>query len=659
MLTGTVKFKKWIRIVAMTLCMALIFTSFPPLAYAAVSVEDESVEDEADINENEELEEDVTLEKNFSKESIVSEESTEDVTIFDCGGGKNVAIFHSQNVRFENEDGKLTEYDPELVSIEGSKSEGGKRLSGYELENSQGDKKQYLPLVLSEDTPLLMENGEYSIEMAPIDNADLGEVETEKEPVATIYESVEDKEVKAVYESTDETISYEYTSLADGIKETIVLNERPESNVFTYKLTLKNMTAHLLEDENIIVLKDEKTEKDVAIIDKPFMNDKSGEAYSEDITYTLTEKTDGEYEISLTASREYLDDEERLYPVEIDPTATWKDNEKFVDTYVINGSTYANTNFYSEDAKVMPVGDATKGTYRTYVKIPYLKTTLEDKYIDSAYLTVYETANSKANQKVRINRIIESWSVSTITWNSRPDLHTNDYVFQFTTTGEKYAAHNIKMTNTVRSYINETNNLNYGIAFRNFSDTPEYAEFYGSRATSTSYRPKLVVTYYDKPTSVTSITTSRKETDDTYTNSIYMKEGERMYVGWDGIESHNLADVQFKIIAADENTPEPTSVSSSGIDLTQYRSLEVAASDATNVKVPYSIYLPEGKYRIYIRGKDAGGMYGGGKYKIFYVDGDAPTLTGVSVSPATTSTSLTNDRTPTLTWTATMQTFQR
>ena len=646
--------KRAIRLIALILSIALIFTSFPSFAYAAVEEifsEPDAGQDVA--NEEESLADTLILEEDASEDNVITEENTEDSTTFDLGNGKKMVIYHGQNVRYE-EDGELIDYDPSLVEVdEDDRSENGKNLKGYRFENKQGDKKQYMPEELSEETPIRMENGKYSIEMVPIENQNVESVSLETEETLTPYETVEEKEVKAIYELSDKKQRYEYTSLSDGIKETIVLEENPENNVFTFNLNLDGLIAELNEEENIILLKDKENEELQAVIEKPFMNDKSEEAYSEDLSYSVKEgEDDGEYVVELTVSRDYLDDEERIYPVTIDPTATWKGEDTFLDVYVVSGSVYGDINFYDSSTKVMPVGkDANSYTYRTYIKFPNLKANLDDKYIHTAYLTVYETAQSKADQTIRINRVTESWTTSSITWNNKPS-HYSTSANSFTTTGETYASHKVGVTTMCRNFVNENDNPNYGIVLRNTTTSPTYAEFFGSRTSASSYRPKLVITYYDKPTAASSISTSRKTSDTTYYKSSYMKESYRMYVNWSGIESHNLADVQYKIIAGNDSTPDPTSISSDEVDLTNYRSLGVSTASGTNVSVPYSPSLPAGKYRLYIRGKDAGGMYGAAKYKVFYVDDDTPTLSNVKSSPSTTSTSKTNDLTPTISWTA-------
>lgn len=105
---------------------------------------------------------------NVGQKTALEAESTKNSTTFRLPDGKKKTVFYSQDVRFENEEGKLEDYDPSLIKIQDSKSKQGKDLSGYQYENKAGDKKHYFPEELTQETPVLMENGKYEISFAPI-----------------------------------------------------------------------------------------------------------------------------------------------------------------------------------------------------------------------------------------------------------------------------------------------------------------------------------------------------------------------------------------------------------------------------------------------------------------------------------------------------------
>lgn len=102
------------------------------------------------------------------EENIV--ERTTDTTTYDLGNGKIQTVYHGSDVRFEDEDGTLVDYDPALVEIRNDETEQSQPLSGYAYENKEGDKKQYLPDTISEDTPLIMESEGYHVHMSPAED---------------------------------------------------------------------------------------------------------------------------------------------------------------------------------------------------------------------------------------------------------------------------------------------------------------------------------------------------------------------------------------------------------------------------------------------------------------------------------------------------------
>lgn len=359
------------------------------------------------------------------QKEVVKEESTKDSTTFQMSDGKKQTVFYGQDVRFENEDGKLQDYDPSLVQVKEQKSDQGEDLSDYQYENKEGDKKHYLPKNLSEETPVLMENGDYQISIAPIYGQDakkeeeaktddqvtdtvedavsqaneavrsitndgtsseekteasddtedaltsvkqLERRELEDASVEDAEENVDEKQVKVSYESQKKECTFSYQSLNMGIKESIVLTKAPEGNVLRFRFKAKGLIPKKNTMDGGISFLDEKTEEIVATLEAPSMNDKTENAYSEKLSYDIEEDgEEGSYLLTLHLDEDYFKDKDREYPVTIDPTVTWTGSTDFWDVYVINGS-YKDTNFYDSGVTVMMAGKAKQGVYRTYLR---------------------------------------------------------------------------------------------------------------------------------------------------------------------------------------------------------------------------------------------------------------------------------------------------
>ena len=167
----------------------MIFTSIPAIAFAETntSSKDSDTGKEVISEEQQKLEDTLALEEDVSEENFIEEESTEDMSVFQLEGNPKKAIFYSDAVRFEDEDGNLCDYQPELVETTADAPD------GYSYENKAGDSKQYLPETLTEDTPVLLEKDKYRISILPCDgNIENSNAEIKSEETVNLYEQVEE-----------------------------------------------------------------------------------------------------------------------------------------------------------------------------------------------------------------------------------------------------------------------------------------------------------------------------------------------------------------------------------------------------------------------------------------------------------------------------------
>lgn len=247
-----------------------------------------------------------------SEEDVIESENTENSTTFDIGDRKKKVIYYGGDVRYEDEDGSLVDYDPSLVEVAEGTSENGEDLSGYVYENASGDKKQYLPQELGSDTPVRMEYEGHSISFTPLvgnekkeesvslDDAteeanDFASIEAVKDPsireetVTDAYEQEQEKPLTAVYDAGT-SMDIEYQSMEDGVKESIVLKEQPATGVFQYEIKTGGLAVRKNSTDEGLTFYDPETERILASMAAPNMNDASGKAYSEELECTLEAK---------------------------------------------------------------------------------------------------------------------------------------------------------------------------------------------------------------------------------------------------------------------------------------------------------------------------------------------------------------------------------
>ena len=622
------------RITAMTLALCMFGTcgDWSPIAKAA-GKEEETVATETTI-----VAESYEEPKNITKTEL-KEERTRNTTTWQLSDGHKQVVYYSNDVRFEDDNGKLVDYDASLISVQQAKSVEGADLEGYAYENKQGDMKHYIPKEMDENTPLRLENGEYSLEVSPmfVTSKDTKEVAVQKEKVTDIYGKTKEKKVAAVYEATDKTLELEYVPFDMGVKENIILNEKPDTNVWQFSFTLGGgLIAKKDAGAEGISFYTKEEQELVGGIQVPYMNDATGKNYSEAITYDLetVSEEEGRYILTMTVDTDYLNSEKTVYPVTIDPSYTWNGNSALYDVYVLSGTDYVNMNFYSNTSTCIYAGRTkANGKQHTYIGFKDLATKVKGYSVASAKLTMYETGGGTAGETVEAHRVKEEWNKATICWNNRA-FYNAAVISSFINKAKENNLVSLDLTSYVRNIAEGTED--YGIMLRTTTEeVSKYSKFYGSRHASTQYRPKLTVTYIEKPTEASSVSVA----------SYWLKKDAAAKVTWKGINSSALKNIQYRVALLSDDGKEFVNT-----EYAPYASNPVIGTTASGTASIKTSALGEGCFRVYVRGVDKYGSVGKGKGASFVVDGTAPTLTSASITPTTSATAGSNNARPTIKW---------
>ena len=406
----------------------------------------------------------------------------------------------------------------------------------------------------------------------------------------------------------------------NGIKENIILNKKPSTNKFSYELICSGMVPSIPEVGGVL-FNDKETGKEKGAILVPYMTDSSENgAYSEDLHYSLEEidKSKDKYKLTLTVSKEYLNDESRVYPVIIDPTYTAAAPNGAKDVYIESG--YPTSNFYVSTIRKMPIGyGSTDKVCRTLMKFQELNAKISKNYVTSATLKLYELSNGSPFSTVEVHKNVSTWALGEVTWNKRPQWTSTVYASKKLSNAS--GAQSLNITKLVQEWARGTQ-ANWGILLKasvESSGTKNYNSFHGTRSSTAAKRPTLTVNYTvpsPKPPGKAEVTVNGAKT--VYVNN---KNGDKaLAVKWTGITSNCLEAVQARHIRykADnvfDNATETMAYKNTGI---------VAASGTYNTKAALSSGWTEGRYGIGIRGVDKGNNKGSGTYCYVYVDNTAP-----------------------------------
>ncbi|WP_083752044.1 RHS repeat-associated core domain-containing protein [Saccharothrix sp. ALI-22-I] len=200
----------------------------------------------------------------------------------------------------------------------------------------------------------------------------------------------------ATYTEVQPGVDLKLESQPGGVKETLVLT-RPGATSFTFPLTLKNLTAHV--ENNQVLLKDDKNTTR-AVIPPGDMVDANG-IRSTAVTYALTSHN-GRPALQLTLDTTWLN--QAAYPVAVDPTVQLPVAGEAADS-----SLYVNGTTSAPGGQTLGVGP----NAASYLRFGSLVDKLRNHTIFGAQLwLVNYDSDSCRPRNVTVHPVTESWTSS-------------------------------------------------------------------------------------------------------------------------------------------------------------------------------------------------------------------------------------------------------
>ena len=449
----------------------------------------------------------------------IEELREENVKHFRMPDGKYKAVVYSEPVHRRDSEGNWQDINNTLVATEEDgvtnyATFDGRIKFSKNIKNANGRLFE------------LSENG-YKISLSLIDenvkssSADIKNHGGKRKP--TIFDSEEkklekmkevDNLTKVKYNDIREDIDIEYEIYSNNIKESIIVNSRQSEYEYSFKLKLNKLTAMLNEDGTVSIM-DEETGRSIYSMPAPFMFDDNG-VLSTDVYYTLTQKGKYEYELTVTASTEWINATGRKFPVTIDPTI--ETNTSYGEAYV--SSANPNSNYKKPSDGQLLVST----THRTFLKfeMPTLSAsaTILDAVLDiKFYFTSGESANISAYT------VPYSWNENTITWNNSVAANTiaensvTPFVYEYLSSGSgtelNPAYMYLDMTSVVKDwYAGKPNN---GIAIKTSSGSVIFKGYNSGE----NLRPTLELTYVESNSILQGTYFARNVEEDKYMQTIF------------------------------------------------------------------------------------------------------------------------------------------
>lgn len=360
--------------------------------------------------------------------------------------------------------------------------------------------RQYIEISNPGTEPENTETNNGDVVLYSIDNTeDTADTESTDEEKLSVEEWIQ-KEVKSSssikYVNYSEGIDLRYDLIGDTLKEYIILKKVPDTNQFTFDMTFTELTPTLNEDKSITLANAEG--EIIFTIPAPYMADDAGNV-SYDCAYGLAETEDG-YTLTITVSEEWLNAEDRVYPVMIDPAliqtkyGSDKNTDLITEYYSFGNNNHAvGTGFI-----YMGRDSGSAGTYVTYMKANVLPALPFNCMPTKGYFHLghyeYSTNNSVMTELTMSARRADS---SASWYTNYIDNTVLDYTVLSQSSTGKYVSWDI--TDAVKEWYNDKN-TNTGIVFVPDGDmTTNCAKAtligYNNASFAPNCQPKFVVFY--------------------------------------------------------------------------------------------------------------------------------------------------------------------
>ena len=258
----------------------------------------------------------------------------------------------------------------------------------------------------------------------------------------------------AVYEEIFDRVHLEYLLQGDTLKENIVLTGRLEGYAFDFAVSAPGMTLRLLEDGSVAAFAaedaasrpgvetaaagsaldesdgsapDENADSAAAsgaifVIPAPFMYDAGGES-SAAVHYELTGGEEDCWRLRTVADAAWINDEERVFPVVIDPAIRTEQNESSIRSSYVSSAypTRAmNQTVWMEVGRYHDGQNVTTSRGLIDITLP----TLEPGCVPVAgslnlcYTTSF--SDTSARREVDLYELTSAYNSGTATWNAQP-----------------------------------------------------------------------------------------------------------------------------------------------------------------------------------------------------------------------------------------------
>lgn len=412
------------------------------------------------------------------------------------------AVVYSEPVHFKNNE----EYIDIDTTLQYENASENSDVNGYISDN--GDFQVKFAKKLNSGKLVTIKKDKYKLSWEYIHNSNINstsdvKIKKKEKCNSIVEESVVNSSQTVRYENILKDTDLKYVFSGSGLKENIIVKNNQKDYSYSFELKANNLLLKLIDNE--IEACDKKTNEVIFKIPAPYMYDAKGIS-SDSVTYDLNQKGN-KYIFTITADSEWINSQEREFPVVIDPQISTKQRrQNITSAYVTSGN--PNENHGIETRIMVGKDSAGAGKLRGLIKFDLPSIDKSDMIVDATLslgqIGVYYYASTTPDVPINAYIVNESWAKNSVTWNNQPALSNNyalDYIIAKKSEASKGVQKDWNITKAVKNWYEGTN-ANYGIMLKSASegktDMAEsciYANYYSEDNTQTSGYPIITIVY--------------------------------------------------------------------------------------------------------------------------------------------------------------------
>ncbi|MGX2959510.1 DNRLRE domain-containing protein [Peribacillus sp. JNUCC 23] len=454
--------------------------------------------------------------KNNEKEEIL-DLRTENSKTFINENGTYTSEIAQEAIHFKNEENEWEEIDNTLIESSDKQS-----YENKSNEFSVNFKKSFN----KEKNNVSLQDGNKTIEIGlePINEDNKESKLRSMLPVSSTKGIVNAESI--TYPNVFDDIDVRYSIGSDRIKEDIIYKEKPKNgfpNKFTYKMNLDGLDA--IKENDIIYLIDPNTKEKLYYVDAPYMYDsfipdgfKVAEGFvstpEEAISYDIKldiEKVNGQMLLQVIPNKDWLESEDRIYPITIDPTIVRLQSKPYAIDTNIRSATPTTTG--GNDSE-LGMGKSSGNTIRSLIKFDLSSIPTASTILSSSLNLWYSSTNNNAPIDIGMYKVTKDWAENEASWTYAKRLPSNAL---WTYAGGDYVTSNKLATVTgIGAPTNIDNDMkkwnipihivqewltypaiNYGVLLKSENEALGYYKKFASseQVIAAKYKPLLTVTY--------------------------------------------------------------------------------------------------------------------------------------------------------------------